>query len=143
VIKLGREVKPYPLPGPLQGHATDEQHHQDEVWEGGCEVHDLRENRASWESREQERSMSAPPSPVPGVGHHISQHHPAVLGSLGCNGDSDASPASVQAIPEVAQVRLMLFMGLAFPDVQALVDITVDPPKRPSSPHLARGFDSL
>lgn len=45
VVKLGREVKVDSLPGPLQCHTTDKQHHQDEVWEGGSEVHDL------WESR--------------------------------------------------------------------------------------------
>lgn len=52
MIKLGCEVKLDPLPGPLQGHATNEQHHQDEVGEGGSEVHNLWENRASWESWE-------------------------------------------------------------------------------------------
>lgn len=49
VIKLGCEVKPDPLPGPLQGHATNKQHHQDEVREGGGEVHDLQETRA-WDA---------------------------------------------------------------------------------------------
>lgn len=52
MIELGCEVKLDPLPGPLQGHATNEQHHQDEVREGGSEVHDLQESRASWESWE-------------------------------------------------------------------------------------------
>lgn len=52
MIELGREVKLDPLPGPLQGHTTNEQHHQDEVREGGSEVHDLQESRASWESWE-------------------------------------------------------------------------------------------
>lgn len=83
VIKLGREVKLDALPGPLQGHTTNEQHHQDEVREGGGEVHDLQESRASWESWEREQSC-----PWDGT-----SHHPEELGSLGYSGAGGVSPA--------------------------------------------------
>lgn len=50
VVELGCEIELDALPGPGKGHPSNQQHEQDEVGEGGCEIHHL-EKRARWDGR--------------------------------------------------------------------------------------------
>lgn len=45
MVELGGEIELDALPGPRKGHSSDQQHEEDEVGKGGCEVHHLEDSR--------------------------------------------------------------------------------------------------
>lgn len=41
MVELGGEIELDALPGPGKGHSSNQQHEEDEVGKGGCEIHHL------------------------------------------------------------------------------------------------------
>lgn len=50
VVELGGEIELDALPGPGKGHSSNQEHEQDEVGKGGCEIHHLEESRLEWQT---------------------------------------------------------------------------------------------